>query len=122
MGRRKIEIQPITVRIPVPPGAFWFLDSNSFLSCQQHERNRSVTFLKARPTFAIFATEKTLGRRLFSYLLSISISARMGYLKKLMNLVFCVLLMLPLLFSVSAVLLVVFVTSLMHGFDLLIYL
>jgi hypothetical protein len=80
MGRRKIEIQPITARIsPAIPPHFCSL-------FPQHERNRSVTFLKARPSnlFAIFAHSIFI-------LGPPSSSARMAFSKKPMNSVFSVL-------------------------------
>ena len=49
MGRRKIEIQPITVR-------FLSVRSSHSLTRPQHERNRSVTFLKVRPPLRLFSS------------------------------------------------------------------
>lgn len=78
MGRRKIEIQPITVSrcccsSPKPCSL-----------CPQHERNRAVTFLKARlPIYSLFL--RTV------FILGWLPSARMACSKRHMSSVFCAL-------------------------------
>jgi hypothetical protein len=68
MGRRKIEIEPITVsHSALQPPRLLFLhcsctalaDFKGLFIRSQHERNRSVTFLKASSDFAIFAKRKS---------------------------------------------------------------
>jgi hypothetical protein len=73
MGRRKIEIEPITVCILEPSSPLLcpvalsgiHADSDGPLVCSQHERNRSVTFLKASADFAIYTTRKVLANAYF---------------------------------------------------------
>src|ERR1700720_2002010 len=56
MGRRKIEIEPITVSIRRALALSCdFTGVKRSLPCLQHERNRSVTFLKVSSYFAILA-------------------------------------------------------------------
>jgi hypothetical protein len=87
MGRRKIEIEPITVSgsSPLAPSVSPLLfssvlvDDKGPLVCSQHERNRSVTFLKASSRFCYFCDKKVLA---VAYFRTTSFQRKNGLFKK----------------------------------------